>query len=429
MGRGFKEMLCLARFAEVRSGQKAVLFIVEHGKRVTRQIPLKEPIRGTFVQMAMPWNPDVIQRLEEYFQTILVPPGVQLTVNGISVEPREVAHRIETSLPTELFEEGRWIRPGRKTTIELVRMKAGEEPTVYELGIPVCPMDWGTVPYHANVLQRVPMNPCRDAVASGYLQKLHRSCLPTLLPEMDGQEVRQDWVGAAVPHCDDAVQKQVIDRAFGANIARSVPRMGVRQFDEDARDLGVQVIDTKQTSGGFREVLQQHIPTTRALVDQHNQNLVTAAASSRFTLDELEKGEAAQVRRRRDLIGAAGGKEQVERVMEFARWFCQKLLDDYEDAGVCSVTLALLKPVNAIATWSQDDVLTLGLDTPWLWTDPLGEETLSTFVHEAAHCLNAHHGRDFHKELEKLAGRAARMMFIWADFIKQEFASLLDPGR
>jgi hypothetical protein len=428
MGRGFKEMLCLARHAEVHSGPKAVLFIVEQGRRVTRMVPLKEPMRGALVQMAMPWKPAIIPPLETYFQRFLVPPGIQLTINGVSVKPREVAHQIETSLPTELFEEGRWIRPGRKTTVELIHVNGDEEPTVYELGIPVCPVDW-TVPYHANILQRVPMNPCRDAVASGYLLKLHRCCLPTLLPEMDGQEVRQDWVGAAVPHCDDAVQKQVIDRAFGPNIARSVPRMGVRQFDEDARDLGVQVIDTKQTSGGFREVLQQHIPTTRALVDQHNQNLVTAAASSRFTLDELDKGEDAQIRKRQDLIAAAGGKEQVQQVMEFARWFCQKLLDGYEDAGVCSVTLALLKPVNAIATWSQEDVLTLGLDTSWLWTDPLGEETLATLVHETAHAQNAHHGRDFHKEMEKPAGRAARMMFIWADFIKKEFASLLDPGR
>lgn len=90
--------------------------------------------------------------------------------------------------------------------------------------------------------------------------------------------------------------------------------------------------------------------------------------------------------------------------------------------------LAQLKSVNAIATWSQDDVLTLGLDTPWLWSEPLGEESLSTLVHELAHHRNAHHGRDFHQELEKLAGRAARVMLLGADHVRREFASLLDPG-
>ncbi len=93
--------------------------------------------------------------------------------------------------------------------------------------------------------------------------------------------------------------------------------------------------------------------------------------------------------------------------MEFARWLCQQLLDGYEDGSVCSVKLALLRGVNAIATWSEDDVLTLGLDTPWLWSDPLGARALSTYIHELAHHRNAHHGRDFHSELEMLAGRAA----------------------
>ena len=130
-------------------------------------------------------------------------------------------------------------------------------------------------------------------------------------------------------------------------------------------------------------------------------------------------------RRRRQLIESVGGKERVEKVMEFARWFCQQLLDGYGTSAVCSVTLALLRPVNAIATWSSGDVLTLGIDTPWLWTEPFGEESLATLIHEAAHHLNAHHGRDFHKEMEKLAGRAARIMLLPAEQIRQDFGELI----
>jgi hypothetical protein len=428
MGRGFKEMLCLALHAEVRSGDKAVLFIIEHGRRVTRQVPLKETMRGTFVQMSMPWSQEVIQHLEEYFQTLLVPVGVHLTMNGRKVQPRQVAHSIQATLPTELFEAGRWIKPERRTSIELVAVGDGEDPAVYEMGIPVCDVGW-TAPYHANVLQRIPMNPCRDAVASGYLQKLHRVCLPILLPEMNDEQVREDWVGVAVSHCPEPVQKEVIRLAFGENLARSVPKMGARQFDEDARDLGVQVIDTRQTSGGFRQVLQEHVLTSRDVVNQHDRNLLEAAAATHFSLDDVQRGDAQLVKRRQTLIEAAGGKDRVQKVMEFARWFCQKLLDGYGDASICSVGLAMLKPVDAVATWSQDDVLTLGLDTPWLWSDPLGEETLVTLIHETAHARNAHHGRDFHKEMEALAGRAARIMFIHSELIQHEYASLLESGH
>jgi len=82
-----------------------------------------------------------------------------------------------------------------------------------------------------------------------------------------------------------------------------------------------------------------------------------------------------------------------------------------------------------VATWRQDDVLSLGLDTPWLWSDPLGEESLTTYIHEAAHSRAAHHGRDFHKELETLAGRAACIVLPHAGHIQQEYATLLERSR
>lgn len=113
--------------------------------------------------------------------------------------------------------------------------------------------------------------------------------------------------------------------------------------------------------------------------------------------------------------------------MDFARWFCQKLLEGYHDSAVCSVKVGQLKSVNAIATWSQDDVLTLGLDTAWLWSDPLGEQSLAILIHEAAHHQNAYHGRDFHQELERLAGRAARLMLISVAYIQSQYPTLLEP--
>ena len=386
MGRGFKEMLCLADGASVTSGRQRIEFLIEDGRRVTRQCAVNgsEAVAGALVRMLMPWDLAVVAELNAYFRRLLVPTGVELQVNGQHIAPRPVTHRIEAKLPTELFEAGRWLRPVRGTVIELVKVTEGEEPTVYELGIPVCPVEW-EVTYHANIQQRVPMNPCRDAVASGYLVKLHRACLPLLLAEMNSDQVRADWVGSAVPQCDEGIQKEVIRRGFGDDIARSVPPMGVRQFDEDARDIGKVVIDTRQTSGGFRQILQEHVPTTREVVNQHNHTLVTAAAAGSFAVADVFKAEDDASRRRRQLIESVGGKERVELVMQFARWFCQKLIDGYDDSSVCSVMLALLRPVNAIATWSSNDVLTLGIDTPWLWTEPFGEESLATLVHEAAH--------------------------------------------
>lgn len=432
MGRGFKEMLCLARWATVVSGPRKVEFVIEGGKRITRHSAVtgRDAVAGTLVRMEIPWPKDVIPQLEAYFRTLLPPPEVQLVVNGTRITFREPAHRVEAALPTELFEAGKWIRPVRKTVLELVPTVGGEEATIYELGIPVCPLEWGTQPYHVNVLQRVPMNPCRDAVASGYLVKVHKACLPALLPQMDSQAVLQDWVGQAVPHCPADVQQEVIKRGFGEQVVRSVPKMGARQFDEDARDLGLHVIDARQTSGGFRQLLQDLVPTSKQAVDQHHQNLLAAAASSSFRVEDAYQREDRPNQQRRQLIEAVGGKERVQQVMDFERWFCQQLLDGYPDPSVCSVTLALLKPVDAVATWSSADVLTLGIDTPGIWIDPFDEDSLTTLIHEVSHCLNAHHGRDFHQELEKLAGRAARVMLLHANEIQQRWPDLTSsPSR
>ncbi|MBV5262413.1 hypothetical protein FLX56_29005 [Synechococcus moorigangaii CMS01] len=97
------------------------------------------------------------------------------------------------SLPTEVYDyqAQSWKKPRRKTTIHLIPSQADETPMIYEMGIPVAPVEW-TLPFHCNIQQRVPMNPNRDAVATGYPLKLHVACLPILLESMDSETVRQD---------------------------------------------------------------------------------------------------------------------------------------------------------------------------------------------------------------------------------------------
>ncbi len=140
-------------------------------------------------------------------------------------------HRIDASLTTEMYDatSQSWKKPVRRTAIALVRALPDETPTIYEMGIPVAAVEWG-MPFHVDVQQRVPMNPNRDAVSSGYPLKLHVACLPVLLEHMDEATLKQDWVGAAGRRCDETVQRQIIQRAFGENIA--------------------------QTSGGFRDMLK-----------------------------------------------------------------------------------------------------------------------------------------------------------------------------
>jgi hypothetical protein len=423
-GRGFKEALCIAEQARVVSGHQQLEFLRDNGERISRQTSLSVPVSGTQVSMQMPWPAETAAQLDDYFSRFLVPAGVTLEVNGTPIEPRAIAHVISASLSTEVYDPASqsWKKPSRRTTLQLVPAAAHEQPTIYEMGIPVAALDW-SVPFHCNVQQRVPMNPNRDAVASGYPVKLHVACLPTLLEQMDATTVKDDWVGTAGRRCETAVQQQILTRAFGDNIARSVPRMGARHFDEDARDLGVQVVNTAQTSGGFREMLRLHVPSAQDVVRRDELRKAEQAGNDGFSAQSAIKVADDRLR----LIEQQGGDKRVQRCLDFAVWFCQQLVDStpvQQQRVSGQLTRNHDGSRSLYAHWSESNVLTLAIDQPCFWQEPLGAESLKVLIHEAAHAMNMHHGYEFRVEVERLAGVAASVMFQRGNEIRDRFPEL-----
>lgn len=423
-GRGFKEALCIAGQARVASGTQQLEFLRENGERICRQRDLPAPVTGTQVHMQMPWPAETADQLDPYFARFLVPPRVELEVNGRRIQHRPIAHEISASLSTEVYVAASqsWKKPSRYTTLHLVPTTAAEQPTIYEMGIPVAALEW-SLPFHCDIQQRVPMNPNRDAVASGYPVKLHVACLPTLLESMDATTVKDDWVGQAGRRCDDAVQRRIIERAFGGNIARSVPPMGSRHFDEDARDLGMQVISTAQASGGFREMLKAHVPSAQEVVRGDEQRKAQQAGSDGFSLREAVRAGD----HRMQLIELQGGRRHVQRCLEFAVWFCQQLVDSSpvrQNRVSGQLTWNRDGSRSLYAHWSGANVLTLALDQPCFWRQPLGSGSLAVLIHEAAHAMNMHHGYEFRVELERLAGVAARVMFLRGEELRCLFPDL-----
>jgi len=423
-GRGFKEALCIADKASVVSGSQRLEFLQENGERVCRQSRRLLPFGGTKVKMSMPWSAEVCDQLDAYFKRFLVPDRIDLEVNGSLIAARHIAHEITASLTTEIYDTTTqsWKKPSRKTTVQLVHTNPDETPFIFEMGIPVAPVEW-TMGFHCDVQQRVPMNPNRDAVQSGYPLKLHTACLPTLLTTMEPETVKEDWVGTAGRKCEEAVQRQIIDQAFGTNIARSVPRMGERQFDEDARELGVVIVNTAQTSGGFREMLKAYVPSAMQVVRKDEEDKTTEAFASGFSLSEaLDSGDE-----RANWIKQRGGKIHVETCLSFAIWFCQQLVYSCPtpQARVTGkVALSSTSMRKFSAHWSIDNVLTLSLEEQSFWMEPLGAESLEILIHEAAHAMNQHHGFDFKKEVERLAGVAASLMLHRGPEIRRLFPAL-----
>ncbi|MEQ1840096.1 MAG: ATP-binding protein, partial [Verrucomicrobiales bacterium] len=286
-GRGFKEVLSIASWAIVESGNNGLHFTVENGKQIAKSVTLQPPITGTVVRMALPFSEEAAAELDAYFGAFLVPRHISFYLNGRVVGLREPKHVVEVSLTTEVYhgESHSWRKPKRAAQIELVPTRQPEEAMIYEMGIPVADAEWA-VPFHVNVLQRVPMNPNRDALASGYVKSVHAAALPVLLPDLDETEATQDWVGTAGVACDEDVQKAIVTKAFGTEAVRFVPTMGKRDFNDDAERVGAVIVRTNQMSSGFREMAKVHLPTAKEKVDEVQTKLVEAVAQSGFSLKD-----------------------------------------------------------------------------------------------------------------------------------------------
>ena len=430
MGRGFKELLSVATCARVRSRDQELVFTVGDGgtRRVVHQRGL-DWHDGFEVVMDVEHD-EANQDLAGYFHSFLLPAGVTLSVNGVAVPARLVHREVEARLTTERFAKGRWEKPALATRVHLVAVREGEAPLIYEMGIPVCEVEWSE-PYHCDVQQRCPMNPNRDAVMSGYPARLHKACLPALLPEMTTERALAAWVGEAAQTAGDEVQKAVVAKAFGEGVVRAVPVTGKFDHNADAEELGSTVVHSAHMTGGFRKLLQQQVPTAAAVAKEAMQRRAEAATEASLgwgdvlaldlAADQPDAPEATKAIKR-------FGLEAVLTRMHFAQWFGEAVVEcRYREFRAVPVRVAYLE--NIAATWSLDGTLTLSLAFDEFWSGPFGRCGFELLLHELAHHEAFHHGRSFPKEVEAYAGAAAEVMLARGDEARRLFPRLLASRR
>ena len=429
MGRGFKELLSIASSATVRSRDQDLRFTIENGaRRVTLRREL--PWHAGFTVSMEVCHDDADKPIVPYFRSLLPPDGVVLAVNGEVVPARAARHVVEARLTTERFARGRWEKPSLATRVRLVPVAHEEKAQIYEMGIPVASAEW-TEPFHCDVQQRVPMNPNRDAVMTGYPAKLHRACLAALVPEMDKDRALQSWVGEAAGHVAPAVQQAVVGKAFGGAVVRGVAARGRFDFNADAEELGLKVVHTSHMPQGFRQLLQQHMETS-ATVSKREYEWRSARATE-IGLTRADVLSLDLEAPRQGLENAARaittyGREAVLTRMEFASWFCEAVHERRHGAWrAVPVKAAYFEAGSGkayMATWSIGNELTLSLAVPQNWSAPLQPDDFTLLVHELAHHEAFHHGRSFAREVETCAGAAVHVMLERAAEFRERFPSL-----
>jgi len=163
---GCKLWLSLCETASIETTSGTVEFTTE-GRKV---YPRRKRERGTVVKGEQYLPRDDFRTLEQLLHSLILPPDVHVTFNGVRLESKEPIHSFEATLPTKAPDaEGVMRLTVRKTTISAYEVAEGETPMLYELGIPVVesPCNW-----HINIGQKVLLNKDRDNVTPAYARKV-----------------------------------------------------------------------------------------------------------------------------------------------------------------------------------------------------------------------------------------------------------------
>ncbi|KKK69809.1 hypothetical protein LCGC14_2930320, partial [marine sediment metagenome] len=196
---GEKEVLCLCSEAKITSTKGAVVFTKDGGRRNTRE----HTKAGTEFWGIIKMTREEMAETLKVLRSVIPPEGVVTLINGEELHlPYKLLASFEVTLPTELEDEEGNLRPTRRKTVVNVYDPGANnpEPTIYEMGIPVCTLPGDK--WHIDVQQKVPLPRDRDSVTQAYLTKLRVAVvnyMHSLLTEEDSGEA---WVREATGNKD-----------------------------------------------------------------------------------------------------------------------------------------------------------------------------------------------------------------------------------
>jgi len=211
---GCKLWLSLCKTASISTTTGTVSFD-EEGRHFQ---PKKKREVGTKVEGLMEMTREEFKELEKLVHEILIPEGVNVVFNGLTLIARTPVKTFEAQLPTKVVDDEGVMRPTtRKTTISLYEPRQGETPTLYEMAVPVVETD---IRWHVQIAQRVPLNKDRDNVTPAYHQKVRTVVADHMVEVLDEQDAGS-WCNDVLADKESSleVRKTIIEKKFGERAA------------------------------------------------------------------------------------------------------------------------------------------------------------------------------------------------------------------
>ncbi len=384
-GRGLKELISAASAAEVETVGRTVVF--DRNGRHTRA---NERTRGTRLTLRRRSGARELEEALRLLRLTIAPPGLDLVINGRRVEPPgELWTLSHCDLDTVVVRGGVERVVARETDVSLSEPRSPAEiPYLFEMGLPVQP---SRAPWHLDVGQRIPMSDGRDKVDETYRLTLLTVVFEALITEeLEPRELREDWVAEVLRFA------AVSDDAIAAYVERAYPATAVlassRRADDRARQAGAHVVETRSMSRGVYDALARVVETSEQYVNRQ-------LAAQQTSIDELDPTQAAA----------------VEVVSYLARRITGR-----------RVRVSLMRKPRELDGWVEDacldpaaQTLALNVEGGFDFHDPLSPLSLAILFHELAHFSAAEHDHRFIRELERVAGRGARLLADEAGTIRR----------
>jgi hypothetical protein len=202
---GEKTVLALCKSATIISTQGKVSFNADGTRTLSKRT--KRDSGTVFDALIRFTLPEIDEALAD-MRRVLVPPTVDVTLNGEKLEPRSPVRSFRATLETVVaFKALR-----RKTGVLLYEPAEGETPTIFEMDIPVVEHEGR---WHINVMQKVPLNSDRDNVTPAYLRSLRTAVLNEMANELTEDDAASSWVTDAIPHATDDAARIALVKLHG----------------------------------------------------------------------------------------------------------------------------------------------------------------------------------------------------------------------
>ena len=237
---GEKLLLSIATEATIMSTTGTVHFTEDRGRRRSGKATAEGSILTATVRMTR----DEIQEALDLASALIPPHGIDTFVNGKKLRHRNPIEHREVTLQSEIKgEEGGFQKTRRQTTVNVYHPLGDEVASLYEMGIPV---DTIEMPFHVEVMQKVPLSMDRTSVGQAFLNDLEARVAEMTAQHLTEADAQGGWIGTALEKMeDDEAVRTVLKRRVG-NAVIFNPK--TPESNKRAIDAGYAVIHGRQFS-------------------------------------------------------------------------------------------------------------------------------------------------------------------------------------